>query len=193
MGPPLILVRHGETDWNAAKRLQGQTDIPLNARGRDQAEAVGRSLSRDVPQLAEYAFVASPLVRAQETMRRMRQAMGLAPDSYDLDERLKEMSFGTWEGSTLAEIRARDPATMKARDADRWTHRPPRGESYVDLTDRVRRALERRPRPLLVVAHGGVARAMLTLFGGVANDAAPGIVIRQGRALAFHDGAWRWI
>lgn len=189
--PPLVFVRHGETDWNVAGRLQGQTDIPLNARGRDQADAVGRSLAA-VPGLSKMRFLSSPLLRARETMWRLRTALGLDPEDYALDERLAEMSFGRWEGSTFAEIRVRDPAEMKARDDARWSHRPPGGESYEDLSARVGAAIAELAGPTVLVSHGGVARAVLALFGGADRGRLPDLRIRQGRALIVEDGAWRW-
>lgn len=188
---PLIFVRHGETDWNVAGRLQGRTDIPLNARGRDQADAVGRAL-KDFSGVADRVFVASPLSRASDTMRRMRAAMGLDPDGFETDERLSEMSFGRWEGSTFREIREREPGAMKAREADRWDHRPPDGESYADVSARVEAALAALDRPAVVVSHGGVARAVLAL-AGVERDRLPELRIQQGRALVIENGGWRWI
>ncbi|GLK79838.1 histidine phosphatase family protein [Methylopila turkensis] len=193
MTPDVVFVRHGETDWNASGRLQGQTDIPLNARGRDQADAVGRALGPALPDAAGRVFVASPLSRATETMRRMRAAMGLDADGFTTDARLKELSFGRWEGSTLAEARLRDPKAMRARDADRWSFRPEEGESYADLEARVGEAVAALPGPAVIVAHGGVARVLLATLGGVARDKVSDIAIRQGRALVFGTGGWRWI
>ncbi|MFD1702806.1 histidine phosphatase family protein [Methylopila henanensis] len=193
MTPDVIFVRHGETDWNACGRLQGQTDIPLNPRGRDQADAVGRALRAASPDAAGRVFVASPLSRATETMRRMRVAMGLDADGFTTDARLKELSFGRWEGSTLAEARLRDSKAMRARDADKWSFRPEEGESYADLEARVGEALAALTGPAVLVAHGGVARVLLATLGGVARDKVSDIPIRQGRALVFGDGGWRWI
>jgi broad specificity phosphatase PhoE len=86
----LIFVRHGETSYNAEKRLQGQLDIPLNARGREQARSIGgtlrRLVGREIDRLEEaQAFFASPLERARETMEIARDAMGLTPERYRLD------------------------------------------------------------------------------------------------------------
>src|SRR5690606_25817850 len=103
-------------DWNADGRLQGQQDIPLNGRGRDQAASVGRAL-RERPDIQTFDFVASPLCRAQETMRIMRGEMGLDPHSYRTDDRLKELTFGTWEGFTWPEMQKRDAAGCAAREA----------------------------------------------------------------------------
>ncbi|GLK78200.1 phosphoglycerate mutase [Methylopila jiangsuensis] len=193
MSRDLIVVRHGETDWNADGRLQGQTDIPLNARGRDQAAAVGRLIAAAPVDLTGRAFVASPLSRATETMRLMRAALGLPADDFRTDPRLKELSFGLWEGSTMAAIRERQPAAMRARDADRWSYRPPEGESYDDLAVRVDAALDEIEGPAVLVVHGGVSRALLHLLGGVPREKLHGMPIVQGRALAFDAGGWRWI
>ena len=190
--PPIIFVRHGETDWNVANRLQGQTDVPLNARGRDQADAVGRTLAA-IPGVAERAFVASPLGRATETMRRLRAAMGLDPETFSTDDRLKELKFGRWEGLTFAAIRACEPGVMKARDADRWGHTPPGGESYEDVSRRVSAVLAELTGPTVIVSHGGVARAVLALIGGVDKAMLPKLHIQQGRSIAFEDGGWRWM
>ena len=81
-GVTLYFIRHGETDWNAVQRYQGQTDIPLNDKGRAQAARNGRTLiSRLGPAAATLDYVASPLSRASETMAIVRREMGLAPAS----------------------------------------------------------------------------------------------------------------
>jgi hypothetical protein len=134
----LIFVRHGETAYNADRRLQGQLDIPLNARGREQARAVGGTLRSlvgpEIDRLDEArAFFASPLERARETMEIARDAMGLAPRRYRLDAVLKELSFGVWEGLTWSEIEVKDPKGLRARRADRWAFVPEGGESYAML------------------------------------------------------------
>ena len=100
-GPPVIyFVRHGETDWNAEARLQGQRDIPLNPRGRVQAEEAGLRLRRLVGRVEDLDYVASPLGRTRDTMERLRGALGLDPSAYRLDDRLVELTFGDWEGLT---------------------------------------------------------------------------------------------
>src|SRR3712207_5584074 len=97
----LFVIRHGETDWNAEGRLQGQRDIALNARGRDQARRNGQALASHLAaerlDPATLSYVASPLGRARETMEILRRALDLPPTGYRLDERLKEVSFGSFE------------------------------------------------------------------------------------------------
>lgn len=190
---PLVFVRHGETDWNVDGRLQGLTDTRLNPRGRDQASAVGRTLLHAFPDIGARPFFASPLGRTVETTRLMRAAIGVEPDGFVRDERLRELSFGRWEGSTFREIRTREPAAMKVRDAERWTHRPPGGESYSDLVDRLAGFFGSLIAPAVVVAHGGVARAALSLLTDAATDALPDLYIRQSRAIVFDAASWRWV
>ena len=98
----LIVWRHGNTDWNAGGRVQGQTDVPLNDLGRQQAVDAAELLVR----LRPAAIVASDLRRASDTAAALAALTGL-PVSYD--ERLRERSFGAWEGHTMAEVKATRP------------------------------------------------------------------------------------
>jgi probable phosphoglycerate mutase len=194
----LIFMRHGETAYNAENRLQGQRDIPLNARGREQARAVGQALKdrigAEIDALeAAGGFIASPLMRARETMEIARAAMGLAPDRYRLDPVLMELSFGEWEGLTWPEIEARYSRGIRARNNDKWGFAPPGGESYAMLAMRVKRWLDGLTGDAFVVSHGGVARALLTLIAAVPPAKAAGAPIRQGNALRFEDGSAHWI
>jgi probable phosphoglycerate mutase len=199
MAPPLpsrlIFIRHGETDWNAAGRLQGQRDIPLNPRGSDQADAVGRTVAALVGSkagLAEFDFLASPLLRTRQTMEIARAAMGLDPRPYEMDDRLKELTFGAWEGLTWREVTRRFPADAAARVADKWGFVPPGGESYATLCERVKPWLRSLKGDSIVVSHGGVARALLHLVGGRSPQEAANCDIWQGRALVFEAGAAHW-
>ena len=193
MGHPTIyFIRHGETDWNAEARLQGQRDIPLNDFGRVQAEEAGARLRGLVLHYEDLDYVASPLSRTRDTMELMREAIGLAPRAYREDERLKELTFGDWEGLTWKEIRDRDPEGARAREAEKWGFCPPGGESYAMLADRVRPFLEDLRRDSVVVSHGGVARVLLAMLGHVPAEEAPRVDIWQGRVLVFRDGGYAW-
>lgn len=190
---PLILVRHGETDWNVAGRLQGRRDIPLNAKGRDQAASVGRLLAAEIPDLAARPFFVSPLVRALETARLMREAAGLDPEALVIDERLAELGFGAWEGATMGELRLKEPGAMRARDAARWTHRPPGGESYEDVENRLALFFATLVQPPVVIAHGGVIRAALGLLTSTPREKLVSLHVRQGRAVRIDGETWRWV
>jgi len=192
----LWFIRHGETDYNREGRLQGQRDIPLNPKGREQASAVGRTLRKlagpEIERL-EGAFVASPLIRTRQTMELARAAMGLPPGDYALCDDLKELTFGDWEGLTWPEVEARYPAGAAARAADKWDFAPPNGESYADLARRLVPWVQSIERDLFVASHGGVARALMHLLGGVAPAVAAEANIYQGRALLFAEGGFRWM
>ncbi len=102
--PTLVFVRHGETDWNVEGRLQGQRDIPLNARGRGQAKRNGETIRELIPEAATFDFISSPLSRTRETMEILRAAMGLDPAAYEVDSRLLEITFCDLDGFTSRDI-----------------------------------------------------------------------------------------
>jgi probable phosphoglycerate mutase len=191
-GPVLYYVRHGQTDWNAEQRLQGQHDIPLNALGRAQAIQCGEILRglflRDGRQAGDFDYFASPLSRARVTMELLRGQLGLDPDGYRTDVRLMELSFGRWEGFTPAELQVREAEAYAARERDKWNFVLPGGESYAQLIIRVRAWHQTIARDAVVSAHGGVARALLAHFGIVAPEAAALDDIGQGVVYVFADG-----
>ncbi|WP_346767235.1 histidine phosphatase family protein [Enterovirga aerilata] len=188
----MYFVRHGETDWNAAARLQGQQDIPLNPVGRVQAEEAGRKLALLVPDPAALDYVASPLGRTRETMEILRRTLGLDPAGYRMDGRFVELTFGSWEGLTWREVRGREAALAAARERDKWNFVPPGGESYAMLLHRLLPAARELSRPTVLVSHGGVARALLAGLCGVPVHEAPRVDIWQGRILVFEHGRHCW-
>jgi broad specificity phosphatase PhoE len=191
----IYFIRHGQTGWNAEGRLQGARDIDLNAVGEEQAAAVGARLGAVAGAALDGAdFVASPLLRTRRTMEIMRTALGLPAEEYRTDPRLREIGFGAWEGSTWAEIRRRDPAGASQRDRMRWHHRPPGlgAESYAMLAERVAPFFTGLGPVSVVVAHGGVARAMLVALEHLDIYAAPRLGIRQGEVLVVDGQGWRW-
>lgn len=192
----LIFIRHGETDWNVVGRLQGQQDIPLNPRGRDQAASAGRTLRHWLDKRGDKPyprFVASPLGRARHTMEIARTAMKLDPTAYDLDPGLMELSFGIWEGFTWPEVKQRDPIGAAAREADKWGFAPPSGESYAMLADRMRPWIERMEGETVAVSHGGVARVLMNMIGGLEGQKASLLNITQGRVIIFEPGRFYWL
>jgi broad specificity phosphatase PhoE len=192
--PLLYFMRHGETDWNAERRLQGQRDIPLNALGRKQAVCCGEImrglLECDGRAAGDFDFVSSPLARARETMELMRAGLGADTTRYRTDTRLAELSFGRWEGFTFAELKQREPDTLAlaTREHDKWGFVPPGGESYADLLVRVRDWHASVAGDTVVVAHGGVARTLIVHFGIEPPAAAPVHDIEQGVVYQFAPG-----
>jgi broad specificity phosphatase PhoE len=175
---PIYLFRHGETVWNAERRAQGHLDSPLTAAGREQAHAMGQALARELRQAdhepSSVIVRASPLGRVRETLTIAAAAAGLRHDEDCLDHRLREISWGDWDGLNGAEIEARWPGAIAARRLDRWHYRPPNGESYPMVVERARPALEEiaalaKERPVAVFAHGGIGRVLRGLFLGAPN------------------------
>jgi probable phosphoglycerate mutase len=165
----LVLVRHGETDWNRTGRIQGHTDIALNAAGRRQATQAAEAL-RDC---GLDAIVSSDLLRARETAAAIAEACGLP---LAIDNSLRERCFGAHEGRTYAQVLAANPA-----EAQRWQQRdpdfePPGGESLRRFHARAvaaarRLAAAHRGQQLALVAHGGVLDALYRAAMGLPPEA----------------------
>lgn len=182
----VYVIRHGQTDWNAIRRLQGQKDIPLNDFGRSQAIANGTTLYEILGASAgDFDFVASPLGRTRETMELLRSAMGLDPKAYRTDARLVEVSFGDWEGHTLPELKLTHPEKVRARRAAKWDFIPPGddAESYEILSWRIGAWLSSVDRQTVCVCHGGVIRSIFRLVTGMEKHVAAEIEIPQDRIL----------
>jgi probable phosphoglycerate mutase len=180
------MIRHGQTDWNAEGRMQGQKDIGLNDIGRAQASDNGRKLGQILGASAgEFDFVSSPLQRTRDTMERVRAAMGLPPEGYRLDDRLKELSFGDWEGSTLPELAMVSPERVAERARQKWSFIPPGedAESYEILSWRIGAWLTSVERPTVCVSHGGVVRCCFRLIGKIEEEEACEMNIPQDRIL----------
>lgn len=190
----LYVIRHGQTDWNADGRMQGQQDIPLNETGRLQATGNGLALKRLLATSAgRYDYVASPLSRTRETMERIRGAMELDPLAYRTDERLVEVSFGDWEGFTLPELGERSAERVAEREQAKWDFIPPgaTAESYEILSWRVGSWLASVENPTVCVCHGGVIRTLFRLIGGLAPDEAAIMETPQDRIVSADPKAGR--
>jgi broad specificity phosphatase PhoE len=189
MRPTIYYIRHGETDWNVAGRLQGRRDIDLNTRGRAQGAHCGGILrdlfERDGRDPALLDYVSSPLARASDTMRLVRSALDLPADGFRIEPQLIEIGFGDWEGFTIAELHNRDPQRIVQREQDKWHFVPPGGESYEMVTARMRAWYESLSRDTVAVAHGGTARGLMAHLGIAKPAAAPLIDIIQGEIYVF--------
>ena len=182
--PPLLFIRHGQTDWNREARLQGQQDIPLNAMGRRQAERNGRAIA-GILRCRQWRLVASPLRRSVETMRIVLAAAGHGAAPFATDTVLVEACFGEWEGLTLLEVAERDPEGGRDRERDKWSFIPPAGESYSMLCERLSPWLAGLAAPTLIVAHGGILRVLLHRLGGLPAHDAPHLATPQDRVVLF--------
>lgn len=187
--PTVYYLRHGETDWNVEGRLQGRREVPLNARGRIQASRCGEILRDLFAQRscdpASLDYLSSPLGRARESMKLARAALGLAADGYRTEPALTEISFGDWEGFTIAELRERDPQRVAAREHDKWHFLPPGGESYEMMAARMRAWYDGLVCDTVAAAHGGTARGLIASLGIAKPAAAPLLDIAQGLVYVF--------
>lgn len=170
----VLLVRHGETDENAAARFQGRLDTRLNDRGRAQSRALAEQL-RDEGVVALYA---STLQRARQTAQIVGDALGLQPV---LDERLVEADAGEWSGRPIADILAGEAEQYARWRAADPAFRFPGGESVAEQARRIAAALAdvaAGPLPALVVTHGGTIRAVEGIEGGSTGQIANCAVFR---------------
>lgn len=190
--PTIYFLRHGETEWNALGRLQGTRDIPLNARGCGQAvhaaEVLADLFARDGKDRAALPYVSSPLGRARQTMELARAKLDLPPSDYSLDERLREIGYGVWEGLTLAQSEASDPDAYARRLADKWTVAPAGGETYAAVQLRMLDWYESLLVDTVAVAHGGTCRALMVALGLETPASAAELYIEQGAVYVFRDG-----
>ncbi|QKJ19559.1 histidine phosphatase family protein [Microbacterium hominis] len=163
----LTLIRHGETDWNRDRRIQGSTDIPLNDTGRAQARAAAAALRDTLDLTQPVSVVASDLSRAAETAAIIAHELGL--DAPALTPALRERSYGVAEGMDIAQFRAEYGET--------WARAVPGAETLPDLRARGLAALERAvadvrrqtapaAASLIVVAHGGLIRELIAHASG---------------------------
>jgi probable phosphoglycerate mutase len=157
----LLVIRHGETEWNAGGLMQGRADIPLNESGRQ------RLRSAKLPPGWSGAFcLSSPLSRTMETA----QLLGLDPRP---EARLIEMDWGKWEGRSLAELRAELGEAMEKNEARGLDFRPAGGESPREVQERLRPLLASLAAPTIAVTHKGVLRALYALATGWTMQAKP--------------------
>lgn len=188
----LYFIRHGQTDWNAEARFQGQKDIPLNDKGRGQAKRNGEIL-RDLIKPDDFDFVASPLSRTRETMEILRTAMGLEPERYRMDDRLRELSFGEWEGRTVSDLEVNEVDAWAERQADKWHFQPKGGESYHLLTERVRGWALELNEPTVVVAHGGINRALQAIYTDMNIRDLAVVLIPQDKIMVVDGSHVTWV
>ncbi len=189
----IYFIRHGETDWNAQARYQGQADIPMNETGRAQARRNGEALRPLLPDLAKADFVASPLARARETMRIVRAALELDPEAFHIDERLTEAHYGDWQGTLLADLPNVDAEGIEARTRDPFRWRPQGGESYEDLMARTLPWLATIEHDTVVVSHGGVSRVLRGHILNLDVATVPLLDVPQDRVLVLRRDGIDWL
>lgn len=166
-GVTLYFARHGQTEANVEKRFSGFKDTPLTALGLRQAASVGHILKRELGPADGFAFVASPLTRAMTTMRIARETMGLSPDGFATDNRLREINLGVWDQLTDEEARAMSPVLFDQRGNDKWHVRVPGGENYAEVAARLTDWVQELKQDTVAVSHGAAIRILRGLLAGM--------------------------
>ena len=169
MSTRLLIIRHGQTDWNIDRRFQGQTDVPLNAVGIMQAQAISKRLVNEKPA----AIYSSDLQRAWQTAEIIHQSLSRDNRCPMISEpRLREMCFGEWEGLRYEEIQARQPHQLQRWETDLENTAPPGGETLLNVAERVQETFnsltEVHPDgTVLLVGHGGSLQLLVSRALGI--------------------------
>jgi uncharacterized phosphatase len=180
--PRLYLVRHGETDWNAAGRLLSFTDEPLNERGRAQALELGTALAK----VRWTRVVSSPLIRARQTAE-VLLLQAHQPPSVEIDDRLREVDFGPYEGWTEAQLGADPVAVTRRRDGAQLPGVEP-DDAVVERARSFLESLEADAGATLVVGHGRMLRVLMATALGLPPSVARSLRMRHCRPAILEPG-----
>lgn len=183
----IYLLRHGQTDYNAEGRLQGQLESTLTALGEAQVRAMAQVLKREIQDTAGWRILASPL-------RRTRQSAAIVAEALDLPVEIAppliEVGCGAWEGRLYAEVRAENPEDFNARD---WFFRAPGGERFEDMAGRIDPWLATLPpepeRRLILVAHGISGVMVRRAYLGLSREEAFALDTPQDALFRLSGGA----
>jgi len=155
---PIYLIRHGETVWNRASRLQGHKDTPLTMKGVKQAQSLGFALKDVLKNKAPSFFYSSPIGRAKQTATIISDIIDFDVERIEYKSSLKEITFGDWDGLNMQEILAQYKTSWEKRKSDRWNTSPPNGESFQEAKKRITPLLNEIAieQDVVIVAHGSL-------------------------------------
>jgi broad specificity phosphatase PhoE len=166
---PLYFLRHGETEWNRAGRLQGHLDSPLTEKGQGQAALMASILLRELGPRPDFRLVSSPLGRARQTAGFVSEALGLPIET---DPHLSELTMGSWDGLTRPEAQARWPERLAGATDHDWYFRAPDGETVDEARQRASAWLDSVTQPTIAVAHGFFGKILRGVYASLDNEAA---------------------
>jgi len=152
---------------------------------------MGQALRREIDDIEAFTLIASPLTRTKQTAEIVCDAIGRSYDEIRFDDRLKEISWGEWEGYTRPEIETRWPGIYDRRRENKWEFQPPNGESYALLSHRVAGWLAEvsEAEKLIVVSHGAAGRVIRGVYGKMEPGAAIGLTEPQDAFFLLSKGA----
>jgi broad specificity phosphatase PhoE len=186
MSPTIYFARHGETEWNLVRRVQGALDSPLTAKGRSQARNVGQILRDELGYKPAYRLVASPRGRAMETAGFISETLGLPIEQ---DERLTEATLGSWDGLMKADIMALIGPGFSDPSGQAWHFEAPDGESFSAVRARAAAFLADISGDTIVVAHGLLGIILRGVYAGLDEEQSLFLPEPQGEVFRLKDGA----
>jgi probable phosphoglycerate mutase len=186
----IYLLRHGQTEFNTERRIQGRCDSPLTELGKAQARAMGETLKARIDGQGRFSIVSSPLLRALASAEIVASHAGVA-DSAVTDDRLQEIGCGSWEGQRWPDLTERDPALGKAPNfLAAWARHCREGESLDAVIERLAGFLQwAEGRDLIVVSHACAGAILRSLYAGTDREALlDGIAAPRAGIYRLHDG-----
>lgn len=188
--PTIYLVRHGQTVWNRARRMQGQKDSPLTLRGIEQARTCAAAIAALLDGDRPPQMISSPLGRCWQTATIIADSLEISTDSIRLEPALKEITWGEWDGLTADEIEQRDAKHWQTCIDTQFAVAAPGGETRGGVLDRAQTWLSSldTDAKLIVVSHGYFGRALRCAYSGLSDEAIIGMEEPQDEVFLLDDG-----
>ena len=169
MPAELYILRHGQTRFNAERRLQGQCNSPLTALGEQQARAMGITLQQQISDIHQWRIISSPLGRTLQTSQLVCEGLGISRTAIATDARVQEVGLGQWEQCQISEILAASPELQHRQD---WYLQAPQGEGFDATCARLKSWLSElnATDKLIVVSHGLTGMILRALLLNIPYD-----------------------
>jgi len=183
--PTIILVRHGQTEWNVEGRYQGRLNSNLTEKGKEQAKGNASKIAKVLELNEPFKIFSSPLGRAKESCHIICDELGIDKKEIIFDERISEFNYGIFEGQTKDECREKYPEVLEEREANKWSYQIEDGDSYILVTKRLKSWLESvaDEKVVVMVAHEMVNRALRGIYCDL--DSASMLKLRQANDLVL--------
>jgi probable phosphoglycerate mutase len=187
MTAEVYLVRHGETEWNRDRRIQGSLDSPLTPLGRRQVRRIGRLLAQVLAGVGALPVFVSPLGRARTSAAILAEEAPLG--RMTIEPRLAELSLGSWEGMTFEQVVATHANLLEGSTRHSWYFRAPDGEGFDAASRRVGEWLKEVSGPVVAVSHGMAGRILRSLYLDLPRDEALATPLQQDEIWHFRNGS----
>ena len=170
MSRTIYLLRHGQTEFNRERRMQGHCDSPLTGEGIAQARSMGATLGEILHDPKEWQVLVSPLARARQTAQLVMDELGLSSKQLHIEPRLIEVAFGEWEMQRVEDVFAQFPELANQPD---WYFQAPASEPFADVVKRLEQWLSdpALPPKIIVVAHGLLGRILRGIYANLSPEA----------------------